>query len=611
MLVLVSAAFGANEPNDAMGDATWRLDHIYPTIDAFEAARVSTSDAIGQLVGCKGKLGSDASTFLRCLDQKSAVEIELGRLQSYASNHSNVDKRVEEWQQRDAAVNLLITDYYAATSWVAPEIVALGREKIDRFMEQEPKLQPYRYPLDATLRHGEHVLSPQEEQILALASGITERPGETYVTFVNANLPWPTYSYEGEEVRLQQATFARLRSDKSPQVRREVFDTFFGALQSYEGTLGQLLGAQVASHWFVAQARHYSSSVEAALDDNFVPRVVYDTLVRETNANLPTLHRYLKLRAEMLDLDKLAYSDMYVPLVQRETSFSLAESQRIAAASAKPLGAAYVAAMEEGFRSGWVDAYPKEGKLPGAYMSSGAYGTHPFVLLNHNNDYESASTFAHEFGHAMHSYLATRAQPFQTADYSIFLAEVASTFNEALLLDYMLKNAKSDDEKLFYLGSALENLRKTYYRQAMFAEFELAIHEKVEQGEPLTGSVLTALYGDLLRRYYGADQGLIEIKAPWTIEWAYIPHFYYNFYVYQYSTSIAASALLAQDVLDKKKGAVDRYLKLLSAGGSDDPYVLLKEAGVDLGTAEPYRALAQRMNRIMDQIEAIRAKRRK
>lgn len=601
MLILATAALAA--------DANWKLEHIYPTVEAFDAARAKTSEAIGKLGACQGKLGTDAATFLKCLDEQTAVEIAIGQLHSYASNHSNTDKRDDAWSQRDASINMLITDYSAATAWVAPEIVALGAQKIEGFLQQEPKLKVYDYPLHAVIRHAEHVLSEKEEKILALSGAITDRPGETYVTFANADLPWPMFKLpDGSEVRLQQAGYTKLRAHPDAAVRKQVFDTFFGTIQSYENTFGQLLGSQVASHWFVAQARGYDSSVEAALGGNFIPRSVYDTLVRETNANLPTLHRYLKLRADMLGIKELAYSDLYVPLVASDKEFDLAESERIAAASAKPLGKAYVSAMLDGFRNGWIDAYPREGKVPGAYMSDEAFGVHPYVLLNHNDDYEAASTLAHEYGHAMHSYLAAKAQPFQTVNYATFLAEIASTFNEALLLDYMVKNAKTDDEKLYYLGFALEGLRTTYFRQAMFAEYELAIHEQVEKGEPLTGGTLTDSYSNLVRRYYGHDQGVVRVDDAWTREWAYIPHFYYNFYVFQYATSIAASSLLAQDVLDGKKGAVDRYLKLLSAGGSNDPYVLLKDAGVDLATPEPYRALATRMNGIMDQIEALRAK---
>jgi oligoendopeptidase F len=275
----------------------------------------------------------------------------------------------------------------------------------------------------------------------------------------------------------------------------------------------------------------------------------------------------------------------------------------------KPLGDEYVAAVRKGFESRWMDVYPQPGKRSGAYSNGAAYDVHPFVLLNYNDDYESVSTLAHEWGHAMHSALANAAQPFPTADYPTFVAEVASTFNEALLLQKMLAEAKSDDERLFLLGSSLENMRGTFFRQAMFAEFELAIHEAVEKDEALTGERLSRMYGDLLRRYHGHDQGVVRIDDAYTVEWAYIPHFYFNFYVYQYATSLAASALLARDVMDGKPGARERYLGLLEAGGSRYPYEMLKEAGVDLASPAPYRALETRMNWAMDEIEKIVARR--
>jgi oligoendopeptidase F len=275
----------------------------------------------------------------------------------------------------------------------------------------------------------------------------------------------------------------------------------------------------------------------------------------------------------------------------------------------KPLGDSYVKVVAQGFESRWMDVFPRQGKRSGAYSAGSVYGAHPFVLMNYNDDYEGLTTMAHEWGHAMHSHLANQTQPYPTADYSIFVAEVASTFNEALLLDRMLKQAKSDDEKLFLLGSYLEGLRGTFFRQAMFAEFELTIHQVAEKGEALTGQRLTEIYGELLRRYHGHDQGVLRIDDAYTVEWAYIPHFYYNFYVYQYATSLAASSLLAKDVLEGQPGAADRYLGLLKAGGSKYPYELLKDAGVDLATPAPYKALEARMNWAMDEIERILVRR--
>jgi oligoendopeptidase F len=588
---------------------TWRLDHIFPTVEAYTAALAEADAALDELPKCRGRLGTDAATLLACLEQQAAAAQKLGRLGSYTSNHSAADARDDAWQAREAEVTQLGTRFGEATSWFSPEIKALGSARVEALIAADPRLAAYAYPLRKELRRAEHVLGAAEERVLALAGATAFAPYETYETFMNADLPWPEVKLpNGETVTLRQSEYERTRKDLDRPTRRAVFNTFFGTVSSYASTLGSLLGTQVNTHWFEAQARAYPSSVEAALGVELLPRSIYDTLVKETRANLPTLHRYFGLRARMLGVEKLGYHDLYVPLVKAEKKYTIEDSKRMTLAACKPLGKAYTEPMAEAFEAGWMDVYPREGKRSGAYMDDSAYGVHPFVLLNHNDDWLSASTFAHEWGHAMHSYLTMRAQPYATSNYATFLAEVASTFNEALLLDMVLKEAKSDEDRLYFLGSALENLRTTYFRQAMFAEFELTLHALVERGEPLTGGTITAAYKDVVRAYHGSDAGVVEIDDVWTHEWGFIPHFYYNFYVWQYATSLAASSLLAERVLAKEKGAVDRYLTLLRAGSSDDPHVLLNRAGVDMTSPEPYRAVAARMNAIMDRIEAILAK---
>ena len=306
----------------------------------------------------------------------------------------------------------------------------------------------------------------------------------------------------------------------------------------------------------------------------------------------------------------MRYYDIYPPLVGGGRKYPIDEGIRIMLESAAPLGAEYVAAMRKGVEARWMDVYPRPRKQSGAHMAGAAYDVHPYVLMNYTDNYESVTTLAHEWGHAMHSYLSTRSQPFPTARYAIFTAEIASTTNEGLLLDYVLKGAKSDEERLLYLGSALEGLRATFFRQAMFADFELRVHDMVDKGQALTGDQLTRIYGEILKRYHGDAEGVVKIDDLYAIEWAYIPHFYGAFYVFQYATSIAAGSLFADDILAGKPGARERYLQLLSAGGSDYPYDLVKAAGVDLASKAPYDAVAARMNRIMDEIEAILARRR-
>jgi oligoendopeptidase F len=358
------------------------------------------------------------------------------------------------------------------------------------------------------------------------------------------------------------------------------------------------------------KVRKYPDSLSRALDGNDIPPAVYNMLIDQTRANLPTLHRYFKLRAKLLGISDLHYYDMYPPLLTSDLKYPVAEGKQLMLDAVKPLGPDYVAAMSDALQHRWMDVYPRPHKLSGAYMNGIAYDVHPYLLLNYNDDYESVSTLAHEWGHAMHSYLANHAQPFITADYPIFTAEIASTTNETLLLDHMLKIAKTDDERMLYLGSALENLRTTFFRQAMFADFEREVHAKVDKGESLTGEDLTKIYGDILRRYHGDKEGVVKIDDSYAMEWAYIPHFYNQFYVFQYATSISAGSMFAASILNGEPGARDRYLNILRAGGSAYPYDLVKAAGVDLATPAPYQAVFARMNKIMDEIETIQARKK-
>ena len=593
-------------------DATWHLEHVFASVDAFQAERDAVVADLPKVAACKGTLGKDAATLLACLDAQSLLQQRMGRLWTYASDHANADLRDDAWRGRRDDVALVNQQYSTATSWFEPELKELGSERVEAMIAAEPGLAPYAWPLRVSLRHAAHILSPAEERILALGGVVLDAPGTTYQTLAYSELPWPKINLaDGTSPVLNQAQYTLLRASPDAALRKQVYDTFFGTLGGYQDTAGSLLGTQMASHWWVAQARGYASSAEAALDGSLVPRQIYDTLVRETRANLPTLHRYLKLRQRMLGVEQLGYQDLYVPLVNLDKKFPLEDAQRTVLTAVAPLGRDYVNNMRAGFAGGWMDVYPTPGKQGGAYMDDAAYGVHPYLLLNYNDDYESMSTLAHEWGHAMHSYSSMKSQPYATSQYATFIAEIASTFNEALLVDMMIAKSKTDDEKLFYLGQALESLRTTYFRQAMFGEFELAMHEKVEKGEPLTGATLTTMYGDMLRDYYGAADGTCTVDPAYAVEWAYIPHFYYNYYVWQYATSIAASSLLAERVERHQPGARDRYLALLAAGGSAEPDVLLKAAGVDMTSPEPYRAVATRMNAIMDRIETILAKREK
>ncbi len=592
-------------PDDAL-QYRWSLADIYPSPEAWREAHSDLEARLDGLEACRGRLGSDARSLRECLDTIFETSRLLRRLTAYAAMLSDEDTRDARALEMRQSAELLATRFAQGTSFVRPEILAAGKETLDRFLAEEPGLSIYRHFLKTILRQAPHTLDAAGERLVATAGLMADGPYGVYSILTNAEIPWPRVKLsDGTRVRLDQAAYGRHRAAPDRRDRKRVFDAFFKTWRAYRKTCGVALYSQVKRDLFYAQARKYPSCLAAALSGDNVPERVYTTLVDQANAHLDTLHRYFRLRGRLLGIEDLRYYDVYPPLVKADLEFPIEIGKRLVLESLKPLGREYVETVGRGFEERWMDVFPRPAKRSGAYASGSAYDVHPFVLLNYTDDYESVSTLAHEWGHAMHSYLANAAQPYPTADYSIFVAEVASTFNEALLSEHLLASARNDTERLFYLGSALEGLRGTFFRQVMFAEFELAIHRLVERGETLSGERLSEIYGELVRRYHGHDQGVLTVDDAYTVEWAYIPHFYYDFYVYQYATSIAASSLFVRRVLDGDREALEGYLDVLRAGGSDDPYEILRRAGVDLATAEPYRALMARMNRIMDGIEAI------
>lgn len=589
----------------------WNLAAIYRSREGFDQARRELASRLPELQRGKGQLGTSPQGMLAALEGMFALVKELQRVNSYASMWSDEDTRVPEAMAARQEAAQLGTEFAANTAWMAPEILALPPGTVARFLAAEPGLAPYRFFLEDLERQRPHTLTPGEETLLAQSGRIARAASSFYTILANADLPFPTVTLSsGEQVQLNQAAYTRYRALPDRQDRVAVFTTFWSAFKAFERTFGTSLDAQVNRDIFYARARNHPSALASSLHANHIPEGVYRTLIAEVNRALPTLHRAFRIRGRLLGISDLAYHDIFPPLTpDLDMEFPIDRARALVLESLAPLGEEYVAAVEKGFADRWMDVYPRPGKRSGAYSNGSVYDVHPFILLNYNDDYESLSTMTHEWGHAMHSHLANAAQPFPTADYAIFVAEVASTFHEALLLEHLLGRADGDEERLYLLGSYLEGLRGTYFRQTMFAEFELAIHEAAERGEALTGARLTEMYGELLRRYHGHDQGVMKIDDAYTVEWAYIPHFYYNFYVYQYATALAASTQLARDVVAGAPGARDRYLGVLRAGGSRYPYELLREAGVDLATAAPYRALEERMNWAMDEIEQIIARR--
>lgn len=598
----------------ALDRASWDLTDLYATPQDWDASFDKTSARADSLPRYRGTLGGGANAMLEGLVAISDTQREARRLLAYAFLKSDEDIRVGANIERKEKAQTLFTTIEQKTAWVAPDILVIGADKVQRFRAENSTLdQRFGFFLADTLRAAPHTLTPEVEDVIAATDTIRSRPGSTREVLADAEFPAPTIRLaDGSSARLDASAYEKYRASSDRADRKKVFDAYWGAWKTLEGTAGSLLTTSILGDHFVAQEHKFSSDLEAAQFQDNMPDTVYRTLVAETNAGLPVLHRYLRLRKQELGItDALHYYDNYPPLYHpvRVPTFSVDESERITLAALAPLGDEYLGLLRKGFAAHWMNAYPHEGKASGGYMNDLAYDVHPYLLVNHNDDYLSLSTIAHEWGHAVHSQLADRAQPFEKSKYSIFIAETASIGNEMLLNDYLIAHAKSRDEKLFFIGAGLESIRTTYFRQVLFAEFELALHQEIERGHPLSGQRMSDMYCGLLKKYYGEAEGVMQIDPEYCVEWAFIPHYFNNFYVYQYATSMAGAAYLTDSIIKDGAPARARFLTLLRAGGSDYPFDLYKRAGIDMSTPGPYRALAARMNRLLDEFEA--AKREK
>jgi len=586
----------------------WDLTDIYPTVSEWEEAMATIASRIENLPSYQGTLGESAESLYTALREYSDTQKEVYRAYVYTSLERDADQRQPEPQARFGRARQMLSNIGEATSWISPEILSVGEERIRAFLAQEPRLADFRVMLEDTLRQAPHTLDAETEAILAQAGLVLSSAEQIYENYANADIPWPTVTLsEGEEVTLSQAGYSLWRAAPNRNDRKLVFDTFWATWNQYADGMGATLATEVQSNVFQARVRNYDGVLAQNLFADGLPPEVYTQLVEQVNDALPVFHRYLRLRGRMLGIEDLRYYDIYPPLVQVNTGeFDMERSKQITFEALRPFGEEYLGLLEYGLSQEWMHSHPQPGKRSGAYVNGSIYDVHPYVLLNHNDDYESMSTFAHEWGHAIHSLLAQANNPFETAGYSTFLAEMASTINEILLQEYMIANARTDDERLYYLGGALEQIRGTLFRQTMFAEFELAIHEAAEAGEPLTGPRLTEIYGDLLKRYHGHDENVLTIDDEYTVEWAYIPHFYYDFYVFQYATSISGAAWFAEQFLAGDDDVRDAFIRVLSAGGSDYPHnILLNEAGLDMTQAEAYEPVLRRITNLMDRIEAL------
>jgi oligoendopeptidase F len=606
----------ARERSEIPTALTWNLADLYPTESDWVKARDQVAAQVAALPAHKGHLGDSAEALWRALDARSTAELGMSRIWVYAESRANEDTRAARPRELRQAAQRLAVELGTATSWMRPELLAVDEARLRGFVSSEPRLAPWKVYLEEVLRWKPHTLSSGEERLMAQVDDLADAGQAAYGILKDADLPYPTVTLTtGEQVRLDPASFSLHRASTVKADRDLAFERFFGALKAYERTFGTTLDAQVKGHLFIARNRKFGSALESSLFRSNVPTSVYRQLISDVHRSLPTLHRYLRLRQKMMGVAQLRYQDLYVPLVGKvDLAYTPEQAQALTVEAFAPLGQDYVAALKTGYQQRWTDYLPSTGKRAGAY-STGVYGVHPYQLLNFNGKYDDLSTLAHESGHSMHTWLANKAQPFPTSDYPIFVAEVASTLNEALLLDYMVGKAKDDATRLALLGNRLDGLRTTLFRQTQFAEFELAAHEAAERGDPVTGETLTALYLKIVREYYGHAQGVCQVDDLIGIEWSFIPHFYYDFYVYQYATSLVASSSIASRILAEarqgKTAPRDGYLAMLSAGGSKFPMDLLKSAGVDMTTSAPFDAAMKEMNATMDQMEQILARQAK
>lgn len=582
----------------------WDLTRLFPNDAAWDSERLTLGTEISKLAALRGSLGRDAASMRATLEQISAANQRLRRLWVYASTQTSTANGERRNQERTGLMFSLWGRYASAVAWVDSEIQALGAEKVAAFQAAEPGLRPHATQLRQALRQAQHTLAPEVETALAEMGPLLGSFSNTRELLINADIAWPTLTVAGKPVRLSDTGYDQLRRHEDRTVRKQAFDAFWKTYGQYENTLGALLAQRVNQGVINARMRKYPTAVAASLSSVEVPEEVLRTLVAEVNKSLPTLHRYFKLRQKMLKLPDLHYYDIYPNMVDSKRRYPVDESSAITLAAMKPLGDEYQDQLKLALSARSMHVLPAPGKRSGAYATS-VYGQTPFIFLNHTDNFESLVTFAHEWGHGMHSVLSQRAQPPETASYPLFLAEIASTTNEVLLTDHMLKVAPSREERIFVLSQVLERLRASFFRQTMFAEFELLAHDAQQRGEALSGKKFTEMYCGLLRKYHGADAGVMTIDPQYCQEWSYIPHFHRPFYVYAYATSATAAQFFGESILAGKPGARENYLSVLRSGSSVPPHELLKKAGLDLTTAQPYELLVKRMNAVLDEVEQL------
>jgi oligoendopeptidase F len=566
-------------------ERTWKLEDIFTTDEEWENELANLKEKVPAFEKYQGKLGESADRLYELLQLQDEVSERIGQLYTYAHMRYDQDTTNSFYQELNAKAENLITKVSSAMSFIVPEILTINEEKLQQFVEEKKELQLYQHTLNEITRQRPHILSEEEEELLAEASEVTENASQTFGMLNNADLTFPSVKDEnGDEIELTHGRYINFLESDSQTVRRDAFKAMYDTFGKFKNTFASTLTGAIKKDNFYAKVRKYDSARQAALNSNNIPEKVYDNLVEAINERLPLMHRYVALRKKVLKLEELHMYDLYTPLVKDvKMKIGYDEAKDHVLNGLAPLGEEYKNILKEGFQSRWIDVEENKGKRSGAY-SSGSYGTNPYILLNWQDNLNNVFTLAHELGHSIHSYYTRKHQPFRYGNYSIFVAEVASTCNEALLNNYMIKNTDDDKKKLFLLNHFLEGFRGTVFRQTMFAEFEHKIHDMMQNGEALTADRLTELYYELNKKYFG-DEIIVDEEIG--LEWARIPHFYYNYYVYQYATGYAAATALASQILEEKEPAVERYLNFLKAGSSDYPIEVLKRAGVDMTSKQP------------------------
>ncbi|HJV44571.1 MAG TPA: oligoendopeptidase F [Bacillota bacterium] len=581
----------------------WNLEDIYESNESWEADFSKVKKLLPRLEQYKGKLSESAKSLQECLNIKQEISLLMEKLYVYSRMRRDENNANHVYQALTDRASSLSVQVGSATSYIVPEILTIPEEKLKAFVHDDKDLALYGFYFEELFRQKQHVLSADQEELLAQAGELAGAPGNIFRMLNNADLKFPKVKDdEGDEVELTHGRYIQFMESDDRDVRRSAFEAMYDTYRKYKNTIAATLNSSVKKDVFYAKVRKYESALQASLDDDNVPVSVYDNLISTVRKNLPNFYRYMALRKKMLNLDELHMYDIYVPLVKEaDTKVTYEKAYETMMKGLSPLGEQYTALLKEAKEKGWIDVYENEGKTSGAY-SWGAFGTHPYVLLNYHDTLDNMFTIAHEMGHAMHSYFSDQEQPYLYAQYTIFVAEVASTVNESLLVDWLLKNTQDKKEKMYLLNHYLEQFRGTVFRQTMFAEFEKLIHAKVEEGEALTPESLCKIYRDLNHDYYGDH---VVIDEDIEMEWARIPHFYNGFYVYKYATGFSAATALSQQILQEGEPAVSRYLDFLKSGGSNYPLELLKKAGVNMETPEPIQSALDVFNKLLGQLEEL------